>query len=157
METLIGTLFGGLFRLAPEFIKWLDRKNERAHELSMFGKQIELDQLRATNALQQTKAEGEISIATKDIEALIAGANAQAVRTGIRWVDAINSLMRPTITFWWVIVLQTSVMVTTIAMHVSAGSSPGEALLKIWGTDEKAIVASIISYWFLDRTLRRGA
>lgn len=157
METLIGTLFGGLFRLAPEFIKWLDRKNERAHELSMFGKQIELDQLRATNALQQTKAEGEITIATKDIEALIAGAKAQAVRTGIRWVDAINSLMRPTITFWWVIVLQTSVMVTTIAMHVSAGLSPGEALLKIWGTDEKAIVASIISYWFLDRTLRRGS
>ena len=32
LESLLGSLFGGLFRLAPEFLKWLDRKNERDHE-----------------------------------------------------------------------------------------------------------------------------
>lgn len=29
IETLMGTLFGGAFRLAPEILKWVDRKDER--------------------------------------------------------------------------------------------------------------------------------
>lgn len=33
---LLGSLFGGLFRLAPEVFRFFDRKDERAHELKMF-------------------------------------------------------------------------------------------------------------------------
>jgi len=33
---LLGSIFGGLFRLAPEVLKFLDKKNERQHELNMF-------------------------------------------------------------------------------------------------------------------------
>ena len=35
IETLLGGLLGGAFRLAPEVLKWLDRKGERSHELAM--------------------------------------------------------------------------------------------------------------------------
>ena len=35
IETLLGGLLGGAFRLAPEVLKWLDRKGERGHELAM--------------------------------------------------------------------------------------------------------------------------
>ena len=38
IETLLGGLLGGTFRLAPEILKWLDRKGERGHELAMQGK-----------------------------------------------------------------------------------------------------------------------
>ena len=31
IETLLGGLLGGAFRLAPEVLKWLDRKGERSH------------------------------------------------------------------------------------------------------------------------------
>lgn len=155
METLFGTLLGGLFRMAPELLKWLDRKDERAHEVTMFDKQIELDKTRTANELALEKSKGDFVLAGKDIDALIEGAKAQAMVTGVKWVDAINSLMRPTITFWWVIVLQTAVMVATIVSL--AGTSDGYlgALMKIWGPEEKSIVASIISFWFLDRVLRR--
>ena len=34
IETLLGGLLGGAFRLAPEILKWLDRKGERGHELA---------------------------------------------------------------------------------------------------------------------------
>ncbi len=40
---IFGTIFGGLFRLAPEVLKFLDRKNERSHELAMFNRQCELE------------------------------------------------------------------------------------------------------------------
>ena len=35
IETLLGGLLGGAFRLAPEILKWIDRNGERSHELSM--------------------------------------------------------------------------------------------------------------------------
>jgi hypothetical protein len=35
IEALLGGLLGGAFRLAPELLKWLDRKGERGHELAM--------------------------------------------------------------------------------------------------------------------------
>ena len=40
IETLLGGLLGGAFRLAPELLKWLDRKRERGHELSMQDKAL---------------------------------------------------------------------------------------------------------------------
>ena len=43
---LLGSIFGGLFRLAPEVLKFLDKKNERAHELNMFQLQTDLEKMR---------------------------------------------------------------------------------------------------------------
>jgi len=34
IETLLGGLLGGAFRLTPEILKWIDRKGERIHELA---------------------------------------------------------------------------------------------------------------------------
>ena len=48
---LLGSIFGGIFRMAPEVLKWLDKKNERAHELLMFSRQCELEQLRGQQKL----------------------------------------------------------------------------------------------------------
>ena len=46
IETLLGGLLGGAFRLAHEVLKWLDRKGERDHELAMQDKAIEFEKLR---------------------------------------------------------------------------------------------------------------
>ena len=43
---IFGSLLGGIFRLAPEVLKYFDKKNERQHELSMFDKQCELEKVR---------------------------------------------------------------------------------------------------------------
>lgn len=155
IETLLGTLFGGLFRLAPEVMKAVDRKNERAHELSMFDKQLDAERLRNEQKLKQTTADGEISMGLEEIKALVEGVKVQGQLTGIKFVDAINSLMRPIITFWWVIVLQTAVMIATFAAALLAnGGDPITALLSTWGPAERGVVASIISFWFLDRVIR---
>ena len=42
IETLLGGLMGGAFRLAPEVIKWSERKDERSHELALQDKALEL-------------------------------------------------------------------------------------------------------------------
>ena len=155
IETLVGTLLGGLFRLAPEVLKWFDRANERKHELAMFDKQLEADKLKATAAETLAKIEADRGMGIAEINALIEATKAQATRTGIRFVDGINALMRPTITFWWVIVLYTAALVAQYVVLVDGGAGHIAAILKLWGPDEKAIVASIIAFWFVDRSLRK--
>ena len=64
LETLVGTLLGGAFRMAPELLKWLDRKGDRAHELAMFDKQIEADKLRAMQQLEMSQLQADTTTAT---------------------------------------------------------------------------------------------
>ena len=156
IETLLGSLFGGVFRMLPEALKWLDRKDERAHELAMFDKQLDADKLRATSAIDQINAQSDAAIGAQEMLALIEATKAQSVKTGVPWVDALSSLMRPVITFWWVIVLYTAALAAQFMTLLYAGASHIEAVLKLWGPDEKAIVASIIAFWFVDRSLRKG-
>ena len=156
IETLLGTLFGGLFRMAPEVLKWMDRKDERAHELAMFDKQLEADKLKGDQALAQINAQADANIGAAEVQAIIEATKAQSAQTGIKWVDAINSLMRPTITFWWAIVLYTAALLAQYVAVLDGGTNYLQSILKLWGPDEKAIVASIISFWFVDRSLRKG-
>ena len=157
IETLLGSLFGGLFRMMPEVLKWLDRKDERAHELSMFDKQLEADKLKADSAQQLliTQTNGTTSVA--EIQAMIEATKSQSTLVGVKWVDAVSSLMRPTITFWWVIVMYSVALYAQYTVLIMNGAANTAAILQLWGTDEKMIVASIISFWFVDRSLRRGS
>lgn len=156
IESLIGSLFGGIFRMAPEVLKWLDRKDERKHELSMFDKQLEADKLKGDQSLAQINAQADATIGAAEVQAVIEATKAQAMRSGVKWVDAVNSLMRPLITFWWVIVLYTAALVAQYVSLLAVHQDYMVTLLKLWGPDEKAIVASIISFWFVDRSLRKG-
>jgi len=56
IETLLGGLLGGIFRLAPEMLRWLDRKGERGHELAMQDKALEFEKLRGTQRMQEIGA-----------------------------------------------------------------------------------------------------
>lgn len=155
IETLLGGVFGGLLRMAPEVIKWLDRKSERAHELSMFDKQLEADKFRSDAQFQTAQLQSETLTGMAELAAMAAATKAQSVKTGVKWVDAMSSLMRPLITFWWVIVLYSAALIARFCVIVQTGVPNIDAIVMMWGADEKAIVMSIISFWFMDRTLRK--
>lgn len=157
MLTLLGTIFGGLFRLCPELLKWLDKKDERKHELSMLDKQMESDRLRAQMEIQKINAEADVLLGQKEIEAIIAATNAQGKKSGVRWIDGMSSLMRPLITIWWVVFLYTAAMGLQFYGLLKFGTSVPTAILTVFGPDEKAIAASIISFWFVDRSLRKSS
>lgn len=155
IETLLGTLFGGLFRMAPEVLKWLDRKDERKHELSMFDKQLEADKLKGDQALAQINAQADASIGAAEIQAIIEATKAQGVQTGIKWVDAFNAIIRPLLALQWLIVLWPAVIIAGFALAVQTGADPLVALKAAFGVDEKAMAASVASFWLVDRSLRK--
>jgi hypothetical protein len=70
IETLLGGLLGGAFRLAPEILKWIDRNGERAHELSMQDKALEFEKLRGSQRMAEIGASADAAWNTGAIEAL---------------------------------------------------------------------------------------
>ena len=151
LETVIGGLTGGLFRLAPEVLKFFDRKNERSHELAMLDLSIKADSLKKDIAT--IEAQGAIGV--KEIDAIIEATKAQGQRTGIKWVDAINSLIRPLITLQWVVLLWPGLIIASFfASYEAMGAL--EAFKVVFGIEEKIMASSIVSFWFVDRSLRKN-
>jgi hypothetical protein len=50
---LLGSIFGGLFRLAPEVLKYLDKDNEREHEFNMFRLQTDLEKTKGQYRMEE--------------------------------------------------------------------------------------------------------
>ena len=149
-----GAIAGGLFRLAPEVLKLIDRKDERKHEAVMADKAAALEHAKAasTERLAATQAEQAVSVA--EMQAIIEATRAQGQLTGVKWVDALNSLVRPILAFQWLIVLWPAITIAGIWLSVLAGTDPIVAIKAAWGVDEKAMASGIAAFWLVDRSLR---
>ena len=155
---ILSFIFGGLFRLAPELLKWMDRKDERKHELDMINANMKADQLRAEQILKQIDAEADVILGKAEMDAIIAATKAQGQKSGVRWIDGFNSLLRPLIAFWWVIVLYSGALVVQFyALVWKFHESVPTAVLTVFGEQEKAIALSIIGFVFVDRSIRKGS
>jgi hypothetical protein len=95
IETLLGGLLGGAFRLAPEFLKWLDRKGERGHELAMQDKALEFEKIRGAQRMArsaQVLTPRGTSVPSKRCAMPCAP---KGEKTGVRWADALSSACGP--------------------------------------------------------------
>ena len=158
MFEVLGFIFGGIFRLAPELMKFMDKKDERKHELALLDKNMEADRLRGEMQIRQIEAEADVVLGKAEIDAIIAATQAQGQKSGVRWIDGFNALLRPLIAFWWVIVLYSgSLCVQFYALVWKFHEGIPTAVLTVFGDQEKAIALSIIGFVFVDRAIRRGS
>jgi len=151
IETILGTLLGGAFRLIPEGMKLFERKDERKHELAMFDKQLQADLQRGKIALDQA----DMAMGTADIQAIIEATKAQAAPTGIGWVDALSSSVRPIVTYL-VLGLYMVHKYAVLSEALNSGTSFLNMAVGMWGADDMSLLSSILSFWFVDRTLRKS-
>ena len=153
-ETLLGGLLGGAFRLAPEILKWLDRKGERGHELAMQDKALEFEKLRGAQRMVEIGASADAAWNTGAIEALKEAVAAQGRPTGVRWVDALSTSVRPVITYWFM-ALYCAAKAAAFAAAVTAGTGSGTAILQAWTDADQALWAGVLNFWFLGRVFDR--
>lgn len=154
IETLLGGLLGGAFRLAPEILKWLDRKGERGHELSMQDKALEFEKLRGAQRMDEIGAGADAAWNTGAIDALRAAVAAQGQRSGVRWADALSSSVRPVITYWFMALYCAAKMAAFVAA-VNGGEGWSEAILLAWTEADQALWAGVLNFWFLGRVFDR--
>ena len=155
IETLLGGLLGGAFRLAPEILKWLDRKGERGHELSMQDKALEFEKIRGAQRMAEIGASADAAWNTGAIEALRDAVRTQGEKTGVWWADALSSSIRPIITYWLMALYCAAKTVAFIAA-LNAGAGWGAAVLAAWSEADQALWAGVLNFWFLGRVFDRG-
>ncbi|HWQ09836.1 MAG TPA: hypothetical protein VN436_12025, partial [Holophaga sp.] len=136
-------------------MKVWDRKNERVHELEMTRLSIEADKARAEAqlAIQESQAEAAYNVGA--LQALVESIRSQGTATGIRWVDALSAMVRPTITFAY-FGLYAGCRVATLALSMRAGANVREIIAAAWTAPDMEVLSGILSFWFLDRILSRA-
>ena len=154
IETLLGGFLGGAFRLAPEILKWLDRKGERGHELAMQDTALEFEKLRGAQRMSEIGAAADGAWNTGAIETLREAVRAQGEKTGVAWADALSSTVRPVITYWFM-ALYCTAKAAAFAAAVTAGATWGVAILNAWTGADQALWAGVQNFWFLGRVFDR--
>ena len=154
IETLLGGLLGGAFRLAPEVLKWLDRKGERGHELAMQDKALEFEKLRGAQRMSEIGASADAAWNAGAIEALRESVAAQGQRSRVRWADALSISVRPVITYWFM-ALYCAAKTAAFVGAMSGGADWGAAILHAWTEADQALWAGVLNFWFLGRVFDR--
>lgn len=150
-ETLAGGLLGGIFRCIPEILKFFDAKNDRKHELDMQDKAYQFQQLKGYQKVDEIETQGQQDWNDSAIHTLKSAIESQFRPSGVKWVDALSTLMRPLITLQWVVILYPAVIIAGFFIAINQGTGALDALVKVFGVEEKALVSAILNFWFMGR------
>jgi hypothetical protein len=155
---LLGSIFGGIFRMAPEVLQYFDNANERQHELALFSRQCELEQMRGQMKLAEIGAQREAAVDVGVMDAFNSAIQQQAdmVKAAGGWAASLSASVRPVVTYW-VLFVWSFIHVWFAWNAWLAGALPIEVFKTMMTPDFSALLAGTINFWFLDRTLaKRG-
>ena len=155
---IIGSLLGGIFRLAPEVLKYFDKKNERQHELAMFDKQCDLEKVRGQIRLEEIGAQRDMAVDVGVMDAFKAAIDQQTemAKAAGGWVASLSASVRPVMTYY-LLLLYGVAKTASIALAYAAGQPMLEVLKEAWSVDDMALLSGVVNFWILDRTLaKRG-
>jgi hypothetical protein len=154
MLTLLSMLGGGLFRLIPFIVDFFKSKQDADHEYRMAQLQLQIDQARATQAIDLAHAQADIALGAGEMQAWTEALKGQQP-TGVAWVDAISSTVRPFLTYYFCVLLYGSAKAIQVYVALST-HVPLPQIVPILVTEfDQNVIASILSFWFVDRALRR--
>ena len=153
---ILGSVFGGLFRMAPEVLKFFDKKNERQHELLMFARQCELETLRGQQKLAEIGAQREAAVDVGVMDAFNSAIEQQAtmVKAAGGWSASLSASVRPVVTYW-ILLIWSLAHFWYAWTGYRTGLDPTEVFKLFMSPDFSALLAGTINYWFLDRTLKQ--
>lgn len=155
---IFGSLLGGIFRLAPEVLKFLDKKNERGHELEMFNRQCELEAQRGQQKMAEIGAQHEATVDAGVMDAFNNAINQQTemVKAAGGFAASLSASVRPVVTYW-ILLVWSCVHLWMAYSSWRTGMEPTEVFKLMMSADFSALVSGTLNYWFLDRTLaKRG-
>jgi len=146
MLSLLGSLLGFSTSFLPKVMDFFQDKQDKKHELEVMEVQIRQQKELATQKLEAINVEADI----REIEAL----QKSMQPTGVVWIDAYRSSVRPTITYAFFL-LFIFVEISAYLSLTAAGISGLNAVQIIWDEETKALFAAVISFWFGGRAISR--
>lgn len=149
---ILGSLFGGLFRIAPEIIKLFDRRNERDHELNMFRLQTDLEKLRGEFRVEERYVDH--SNATLDAIGQAFKQQGIADSKAWKWVASLSALVRPGITYI-LFGLYVAYKLAVVSYAINSGASWQELAMMGWTMEDFAMLNMILTFWFVGRAIEK--
>jgi hypothetical protein len=157
MISIIGAVVGLFTSALPELFKWFRTKSDQKHEREMAKMQMEASKQEHTMRLEEIRTEAEKEFDVAEVTALNKRDTLEE-KSGYKILDAfllfITKTVRPTITYALVVMYG---LVKAAQYHLAleaAAGNPSQALLAIWNSEDMGMVATVIGYWFGQRTMR---
>ncbi len=152
-ESLLGSLLGGVLRIAPEFLKFFDRKNERLHELALLKAEMDFAKIKGEIAMRQTEA--TMTVAEMDAIGQALKEQGDTAKAAGKWVAGISALVRPLVTYWFVALYSAHKIASMQMAHEQSGNWR-DVFLTSWGEPDMAILSMILTFWFVGRVWERA-
>lgn len=147
---LLGGLLGGVFRLAPELLKFFDRKNERQHEYKMFELQTDLEKVKGDYRMEERYV--DFSVAQMNAIGTAMEAEGKILEGASTWVRNAVAAVRPIITY-----VMFGMYVVVKATFIAAGLISGDPWLTTlsanWTPDDLAMLSMILTFHFVGRSI----
>lgn len=156
MFELLGLIFGGVSRLAQHWLDLSDKEKERSHERLMFEQQAQMQDKRFAHDAELRHMDATAREADNEWTAIAAAAKAQAdeARSAGGWVLALSASVRPVLSYWFV-ALYTVAKAATLYLALKDGVGFALAIRAAYTEFDGTILASIVSFYFADRALRK--
>lgn len=152
--TILSALGGGLLRLLPELFAFMNKKTDNEHELAMMDKQFALEQLKgqqqASVTAMQVDAQQMVQLLSTQADAL----KSQMQLTGVKFVDAMNFLVRPIATYY-ALCLYGLAKLAKFMLLLQAGTLTWAAIDTLYTADDFAMLSGILGFWFVGRVFEK--
>ncbi len=145
MITLLASIAGFVSSLIPEIVKFFKDKNDKKHELEILNKQIELTKINLSERVDEVRS----SYDAAELASLYT-----TFKSGVNWIDALNASVRPIMAYCF-FGLYSMLKYLQYSAVISSTRSIVEYLDILWTTDDQAIFAGIISFYFGQRTFSK--
>lgn len=148
MLTLLGSLLGFISSAFPDLLKLWQDKQDRKHELAILDRQMAQMRLGHNQRLE------EIAV-NADINESLALLKHDAQPSGVPWVDALRSSVRPVLTYAFFLLFAAVKCSALYVMVADDGLTFVVALTSIWDAETQALFAAVMSFWFGQRALAK--
>jgi hypothetical protein len=128
--------------MIPEVLKFMDRNNERGHELQMQAASLEADKAKYSAQLGMAELQAQSAEYTTAVGALQDALKGQFQITGNKWIDGMNMSVRPVITYAF-FSLYAGVKLELLYN--------GTTLAQAWSETDMGLFSGILGFYFMGR------
>jgi hypothetical protein len=157
LASLLGSALGGVFRFGQAILDAREKQRDRDHELALQRLNGEQAAAAGEQRMREMGLAGDIQLAAAEVQALVEGVKAQASEAAAAggWAARLSATVRPILTYLLVLLYLCSKLSGVAAALGTA--DPIGALGRCYGPEDMAVLASILSFWFVDRAIRKGS
>lgn len=149
MVTLVSTLIGFLGAMVPEAFSLLRERSDRRFEREMLEMQLRQQAQASSERLEEVRSRSDV---------LEARALYTTWKSGVEWVDALNGSVRPVLAYAFFLLYASTKLLQwqTLADGAPLPWQIQSLIQSLWGEEDQAIFAGIISFYFGQRAFQKG-